>query len=209
MLIQHIQVMAIQLTTYAESVPLGLHPLQTSGLVFLLAQNSYFVFGNSNAISSIDLTNGYNGIVGYNAVGVPLQVLATNWAGPIWWSCNGLRFLLRWVEIKQEALGSAPKGTTDLTSRKGNTKAVRSPKPCPDGTLVDQPGRPLFDYLALQTLLTAFSLLAFMVACTVLRREPFIWIAHAPKYVFGGLWALYHHLMINVGLCSTIWLSVM
>lgn len=52
----------------------------------LLQYSSFFEFGGSNAISSIDLSNAYNGIDGYNVVAVGILTFCGNWAGPLWWT---------------------------------------------------------------------------------------------------------------------------
>lgn len=61
----------------------------------LTLQNlSFFALGGSNAISSVDLSNSYNGVSGYNVVAVGLLTFVSNWAGPIWWSsATSLLFL--------------------------------------------------------------------------------------------------------------------
>jgi ethanolaminephosphotransferase len=51
----------------------------------LLQYSSFFVLGGSNAISSVDLSNAYNGIAGYNVLAVGILTFISNWAGPIWW----------------------------------------------------------------------------------------------------------------------------
>jgi ethanolaminephosphotransferase len=51
----------------------------------LLQYSSFFVTGGSNAISSVDLSNAYNGIAGYNVLAVGILTFIGNWAGPIWW----------------------------------------------------------------------------------------------------------------------------
>jgi ethanolaminephosphotransferase len=51
----------------------------------LLQYSSFFVLGGSNAISSVDLSNAYNGITGYNVLAVGILTFISNWAGPIWW----------------------------------------------------------------------------------------------------------------------------
>lgn len=51
----------------------------------LLQFSSFFAFGGSNSISSIDLSNAYNGIDGYGIAAVGFLTFAGNWAGPIWW----------------------------------------------------------------------------------------------------------------------------
>ena|SRR2546423_5425965 len=53
----------------------------------LLQYSSFFVLGGSNAISSVDLSNAYNGIAGYNVGAVGILTFLSNWAGPIWWVC--------------------------------------------------------------------------------------------------------------------------
>ena len=47
---------------------------------------SFFALGGSNAISSIDLSNAYNGIAGYNVLAVGILTFCSNWAGPLWWT---------------------------------------------------------------------------------------------------------------------------
>ncbi len=65
--------------------------LQISGAELTLATllfqyASFFAFGGSNAISSVDLSNAYNGINGYNVVAVGVLTFCGNWAGPLWWT---------------------------------------------------------------------------------------------------------------------------
>ena len=51
----------------------------------LLQLSSFFVLGGSNSISSIDLSNAYNGINDYGIAAVGVLIFAGNWAGPVWW----------------------------------------------------------------------------------------------------------------------------
>jgi ethanolaminephosphotransferase len=53
-------------------------------LLFLFV--SFFAFGGTNAISSVDLSNAYNGINEFNVLAVGVLTFVGNWAGPIWWS---------------------------------------------------------------------------------------------------------------------------
>lgn len=46
---------------------------------------TFFAFGGSNAISSVDLSSAYNGIGSYSVVLVGILMYISNWAGPIWW----------------------------------------------------------------------------------------------------------------------------
>lgn len=60
-------------------------PLDVTVTALLLQYSSFFVLGGSNAISSVDLSNAYNGIAGYNVIAVGILTFVSNWAGPIWW----------------------------------------------------------------------------------------------------------------------------
>ncbi|KAI9672432.1 MAG: major facilitator super transporter protein [Trizodia sp. TS-e1964] len=79
-----------------SSTSLSLPHLTTTTL--LLSHTSFFALGGSNAISSIDLSNAYNGIAGYNAPAVGLLTFVSNWAGPIWWASATNLLLLRLQE---------------------------------------------------------------------------------------------------------------
>ncbi|KAJ6186346.1 Alkaline phosphatase-like alpha/beta/alpha [Penicillium mononematosum] len=52
---------------------------------------TFFAFGGSNAISSVDLASGYNGVGSYSVVLVGVLTFASNWAGPIWWASESHR----------------------------------------------------------------------------------------------------------------------
>lgn len=57
----------------------------------LFQHMTFFAFGGSNSISSVDLSNAYNGIGSYSVGLVGILTYIGNWAGPIWWvSANGL-----------------------------------------------------------------------------------------------------------------------
>lgn len=63
----------------------------------LLQFVSFFAYGGSNAISSVDLSSAYNGIGGFNVIAVGLLTLISNWAGPIFWtSATNLLLLERY-----------------------------------------------------------------------------------------------------------------
>ncbi|EFY87233.1 sulfatase, putative [Metarhizium acridum CQMa 102] len=58
--------------------------ITTTSILFQYA--SFFAFGGSNAISSVDLSSAYNGISGFNVVAVGALTFVSNWAGPIFWA---------------------------------------------------------------------------------------------------------------------------
>ena len=72
------------LNSVFESLP-GLTSTELIVSSLLLQYSSFFAFGGTNAISSVDLSNAYNGVSGYSVVAVGLFTFISNWAGPIWW----------------------------------------------------------------------------------------------------------------------------
>lgn len=61
----------------------------------LLQYMSFFAFGGSNAISSVDLSSAYNGVSGYNVLAVGILTFVSNWAGPVFWTSATNVMLLR------------------------------------------------------------------------------------------------------------------
>ncbi|KAI9891322.1 MAG: major facilitator super transporter protein [Vezdaea aestivalis] len=74
-----------------ESLDLSPSELTTTSLLF--QYQTFFAFGGSNAISSIDLSSAYNGVSGYNVLAVGVLTFVGNWTGPIWW-VSGVTTLL-------------------------------------------------------------------------------------------------------------------
>ncbi|KAF4548123.1 Type I phosphodiesterase / nucleotide pyrophosphatase-like protein 1 [Elsinoe fawcettii] len=69
----------------------------------LLTYASFYQLGNSNAISSIDLSQAYNGISSYNITAVGVLLFFSNWAGPIWWTTTGLSLLLEAIDMRSQS----------------------------------------------------------------------------------------------------------
>lgn len=64
----------------------NLSAIETTFISLILQYTSFFAFGGSNAISSIDLSSSYNGVEKYDVALVSLLTFCGNWAGPIWWT---------------------------------------------------------------------------------------------------------------------------
>ncbi|KAI9757849.1 MAG: major facilitator super transporter protein [Chaenotheca gracillima] len=150
----------------------NLSTLQITTTAILLQHTAFFAFGGSNAISSIDLSNAYNGVSGYNVLAVGVLTFVGNWAGTIWWS-SATAFLL--------LLGPAsPKNNSSTGDRgRGGWTAYRT-------------------HLSLLTFFVATSLLFVMLACTSLRTHLFIWTVFSPKYLYSMAWSLGQHLGVDV-----------
>ncbi|KAJ9495706.1 major facilitator superfamily transporter protein [Exophiala xenobiotica] len=59
---------------------------EISILALLLQYATFFTFGGTNSIATIDLSNAYNGVSGYNVAAVGVLTFVSNWAAPIWWA---------------------------------------------------------------------------------------------------------------------------
>ena len=151
-----------------HNLDLNLIEVTITSLIFQYM--SFFAFGGTNSISSVDLSSAYNGVSGYNIVAVGILTFVSNWTGPIFWTSATTIMLLR--------------------LRASGEKNV------------------LKNYIALQTVFAATSLVFIMVACTELRTHLFIWTVFSPKYLYSMAWSIGQHLGMNIGLGSLLfWLG--
>lgn len=86
-----------------QSANLSIAEIATSSI--LLQYTTFFAFGGSNAISSVDLSSAYNGISGFNVIAVGFLTLVSNWAGPIFWTSATNLLLLK--EYRQRGRADA------------------------------------------------------------------------------------------------------
>jgi ethanolaminephosphotransferase len=182
---------------------LDLSPTAITTTTLLLTQTSFFALGNSNSISSIDLSNSYNGISGYNITAVGLLVFLSNWAGPVYWNIAGLlllgnhgstqRFIATeelhvadWVAQEREYLSDMARKEEGKRKARGGWEVWKG-------------------HVGLLTLWTGVMLASVMLACTVLRQHLFIWTVFSPKYLFAMAWGLAAHLGVSVGVGGLVW----
>ena len=168
---------------------IDLSPLDLSITSLLFQQLSFFAFGGSNSLSSIDLSNAYNGVAGYNVVVVGLLTALSNWAGPIYWSFATNLLLLPLLYRRQSSPPSSSSSSTAVVGGNNNKKKKNLDRPF--WVL-------LFNHLALLSAFVALALVAVMAACTALRTHLFIWSVFSPKYLYAIAWTLGHHLLINL-----------
>jgi len=179
----------------------------------LFGHVSFFALGNSNAISSIDLSNAYNGVSGYNVGAVGLLVLISNWAGPIWWSVAGIKLLAELVKVQELNQSKSNGGVANRTRShrawisKEHEELAKSAadKSTSASTEATQAPSPLFSYIALWTLFTSSALLAVMASCTILRAHLFIWTVFSPKYLYSMAWTLGFQLLVVISSSWALW----
>ncbi|KAJ5397270.1 GPI ethanolamine phosphate transferase 2 [Penicillium cosmopolitanum] len=68
---------------------LNLTGIEVTATTLILQYMTFFAFGGSNSISSVDLSSAYNGVGSYSVVCVGILTFVSNWAGPIWWISMG------------------------------------------------------------------------------------------------------------------------
>ncbi|KAJ5715045.1 GPI ethanolamine phosphate transferase 2 [Penicillium malachiteum] len=70
---------ALMLTT------MNLNGIEVTLTTLVMQYMTFFAFGGSNSISSLDLSSAYNGVGSYSVIMVGVLMIVSNWAGPIWW----------------------------------------------------------------------------------------------------------------------------
>ncbi|QIW98667.1 hypothetical protein AMS68_004185 [Peltaster fructicola] len=171
--------------------------------VLLLSHTTYFCFGGSNSISSLDLSNAYNGVAGYNIAAVGVLLFASNWSGPLWWAIAAVTRLL--VEEPPRILQKQKAGRAWVEAERAKlhadaVAAVRKSKDIPTKEEIWLP------YMATMTVFFAAGLVAVMAACTVLRTHLFIWTVFSPKYLYAMAWSIGWHVIVNGVIGGAIWL---
>ena len=179
----------------------------TALTTLLLSHVYYFCTGGSNSISSIDLSNAYNGVADYNIVAVGVLLFASNWTGPLWW-CSAAAGLLT---SKRALLTSMPKprenGRSWIDGERSKLhedmlKAMMGPEKTKQAHAQSETQLSWSGYISCMTTFISAGLLAVMAACTALRTHLFIWTVFSPKYLYAMAWAVGWHLLFNIGFGS-------
>lgn len=202
--------------------------------ILLLTHTSYYAFGGSNAISSIDLSNAYNAISDYNILAVGILLFCSNWAGPIWWSLAAVLLLQRlrdgpeekiaeeWVKLK-DIDNSTPTAETEkgkgkrawvqqeraLLAQSADPVAATETQNQEAFTHVPAEGRNdglWAEHISSLTVFVCAGLVAVMAACTILRTHLFIWTVFSPKFLYAAAWGVGWHLSVNVGIGGLLYL---
>ncbi|KAF3081572.1 major facilitator super transporter protein [Orbilia oligospora] len=171
-------------------------PLQITLTVITMQHVSFFALGNSNAISSVDLSNAYNGVSGFNVGVVGILTFLSNWAGPVLWTSGGVGLMCSWMGRKRKAKKGAKKDEGDNSS---------PPPPPPssslaEGTLTDT----YLKFAELTSTFRAVAMVAVMGACMVLRMHLFVWTVFSPKYLFAMVWTCVHHIIVDLVIMAAL-----
>ncbi|RYP39229.1 hypothetical protein DL766_000487 [Monosporascus sp. MC13-8B] len=161
--------------------------MEASITTLLLQFASFFAMGGNNAMSGVDLSSAYNGISDFSVVAVGALTFVSNWAASVWWTSAGHLMLLE--IITPPAAASA----TRRQNRDGKGEERR--KAAVQGIGEGEAWEVWRQHVGLLTVFTAASLVAVMIACTVLRTHLFIWTVFSPKYLYSMAWSLGMHLV--------------
>ena len=177
----------------SENIPLLLLSFQQSALlsdltlsptaktfnILLNAYTSYFAAGGTNSISSIDLSNAYNGVSSYNVVAVGVLLFIGNWAGPIYWSVVGVKL----------AIAGCAEDSTDGKSHSKTNESLRR-----------RAWAAWKRHVALLTLFFAIGTTGVMCACLFLRTHLFVWTVFSPKFLYQAAWVVGWHVSVNLAI---------
>jgi ethanolaminephosphotransferase len=182
---------------------MNLSPTAITLTTLLLSQTSFFALGNSNSISSIDLSNSYNGISGYNVGAVGSLVFLSNWAGPVFWSLAGI-LLLGGHGATQRYVDTSELHVADWVAQEHNylKDMARKEEKSRDDR---RSARSWTEHLALLTFWTGLMLCSVMGACTALRQHLFVWSVFSPKFLFAMAWGVAWLFGVSAGLGGLCW----
>ncbi|TGZ82080.1 alkaline phosphatase-like protein [Ascodesmis nigricans] len=182
----------------------SLTPTEISVSVLILQFVGYFCFGGTNAISSVDLSNAYNGVEGFNILVVGVLTFVSNWAGPVYWASHGAALLRRAIE-RDAGIASHPPSSLSATedakqSPVNEVKESFSSSQQDDGVTISY--KP---HVLLMTCFHAVAAGGVMAACWALRTHLFIWTVFSPKYLYAMVWTVLFQGLMNVGWGSVVW----
>jgi ethanolaminephosphotransferase len=187
------------------------HSTRIAVTTLLLSHVYFFCMGGSNSISSIDLSNAYNGVADYNIGAVGVLLFASNWTAAIWWCSATVLLLVRgtrpaFVAQKSSEPEPASRAWVDDERKKLHQDALRAAKNgVGTSAAFTLDGASIWmSYLSCSTAFVAVSLVAVMAACTALRTHLFIWTVFSPKYLYSMAWSIGWHIIVNIGLGSVL-----
>lgn len=153
--------------------------------ILTFSHSSFFSLGGSNSISSIDLSNVFNGITTYNILTVGVLLFSANWTGPIWWSSAACGLVPESALHPIESLhGVDNKNQSDSSSLIPNGIDEHPQH-------AHRQEQPWLSYLSTMSTLMATITLIVMFLCTLQREHHTVWILWGSKYLYSvfGCWS--------------------
>ncbi|KAJ1657428.1 major facilitator super transporter protein [Dispira simplex] len=160
-------------------------------LHILATMVSFYCFGYSNTLSTVDLGNSYTGITSYSMVLVGILTFVSNWSGPIF---LGLAFT---ILLLQNFIPRTP--CNDTVPQANN---MSNP-----GVTTNGFRRQLWNMIWRWVYLQAFALFVVSLVVVIQRRHLFIWSVFSPKYLYQVVWSGFS-LLLSVGGWGILYLSL-
>jgi len=178
--------------------------VQLATSILLLSHTYFFCIGGSNSISSIDLSQAYNGVGNYNIAAVGMLLFASNWTGPTWWCSAAVLLTIAKPQddsVLKEVRSYGGRTWIDEEREKLRMDAIATPSDqSKRSSHHERNGDLWLLYISALTVFVAAGLLAVMASCTILRTHLFIWTVFSPKYLYAMAWCIGWHLVLNIGL---------
>ncbi|KAI8049033.1 hypothetical protein BDF22DRAFT_746437 [Syncephalis plumigaleata] len=181
-------------------------------LTLALQHAAFFVLGNSNALSSVELNNAYIGLTSFIPAIVGLLAFICNWSGPIWWMVASMLALSYLIEsdtsvatANQQSLSSTNIFNGDdineqYSEEKSQLTKHLNNSPRSSCTPINNWTRSIIILLWINKLFFSISLLCLSIAVTILRYHLFIWTVFSPKYLYQAFWMGFHLVMTSAWL---------
>ena len=135
---------------------------------------SFFSFGNTNLLATVDLSNAYNGIEKYDVLPVGILTFISSYVGPIYWSLSSLQMIF------EPSVVIYNRKKTDLTYYNMLKQSV---------ILVKSKTTLLF---------YAISAVGLIGSCINLRFHLFIWTVFSPRLLYFASWSVLMNLLVDL-----------
>lgn len=166
--------------------------------ILTFSHSSFYSFGGSNSISTIDLSNAFNGIANYNVLTVVVLLFAANWTGPIWWSSAACSLV---PESAPQAIRPLA-GVDNKDQSDSSVLTLNETDECLQHA--HRPDQPWLSYLSTMSTLMAAITLIVMILCTLQRKHHTVWILWGSKYLYSVFWVLEWHIGVSLVLNSCL-----
>lgn len=191
------------------------HSILTNASIILgMIQSAFFIMGNSNSLSSVDLGNAYIGVDGYDVGLTGLLTFISNWSGSVWWTFAGISLIAHgyWrtqcdlqppstIQLYNEVPEHAPQD--EISNDADDNSAVND-----EDNNSSIAARELISYYSSFYIYFAIffnlALTTLSVSVTILRQHLFIWTVFSPKFLFQGAWVVLYHFMIQTLLATVL-----
>lgn len=186
--------------------------------LLIMSNTSFFLFGGSNSLATVDIGNSYIGVEGFSPHIVGALTFIGNWAGPLWWSAVSALLITepsrsrdqtaaagdcivseseqvtpRHPRTSHEDDDNVQSRTVSESSRQRHSHDPSSDSsPCSPAKLETRHrgNDVLLDQLFLHATFRSFVTTILSLSVTILRSHLFIWTVFSPRWLYEAAWVL-------------------